>query len=138
MISTIISIRVRYGETDQMGVVYHGNYPSYFEVARVEFFRELGLPYKDLEASGIMLPVVDLGIKYLRPAYYDEILHIHTSIPEIPRSVRFRFEYIIKNAAGETLTEGHAVLAFIDKETRKPVRCPSYMIEKLEELTRNA
>lgn len=133
MISTKISVRVRYGETDQMGVVYHGNYPSYFEVARVEFFRELGLPYKDLEDNGIMLPVVDLGIKYLKPAYYDELLHIETRIPEIPKSVRFRFEYTIKNDSDEIITEGFVVLAFIDKETRKPIRCPDYLTRKLEE-----
>ncbi|MET3731584.1 acyl-CoA thioesterase [Moheibacter stercoris] len=133
MISTKISVRVRYGETDQMGVVYHGNYPSYFEVARVEFFRELGLPYKELEANGIMLPVVDLGIKYLKPAYYDDLLHINTRIPEIPKSVRFRFEYSITNDLGEVITEGFVVLAFIDKDTRKPIRCPEYLTKKMED-----
>jgi acyl-CoA thioester hydrolase len=133
MISTKISIRVRYGETDQMGVVYHGNYPSYFEVARVEFFRDLGIPYKDLEDKGIMLPVVDLGIKYLKPAYYDDVLHIQTTIPEIPKSVRFHFEYVITNDNDERITEGFVVLAFIDKYTRKPIRCPEYLTKKMEE-----
>jgi acyl-CoA thioester hydrolase len=133
MISTNISIRVRYGETDQMGIVYHGNYPSYFEVARVEFFRDLGIPYKELEEKGVMLPVVDIYIKYLKPAYYDDLLHIETKIPELPKSVRFRFEYTITNDNGDRITEGYVVLAFIDKYTRKPIRCPEYLTKKLED-----
>lgn len=134
MIYTTISLRVRYGETDQMGVVYHGNYATYCEVARVEFFREMGLPYKDLEGSGIMLPVVELNLKFLRPAYYDDILQIKTTVMEIPRSARIQFEYEIYNEKQELLTIGNCVLAFIDMKTRRPVRCPQYMIDRMEEL----
>lgn len=134
MICTTISLRVRYGETDQMGVVYHGNYATYCEVARVEFFREMGLPYKELEDKGIMLPVVELNLKYVKPAYYDEILDIKTFLTEIPRSVRLHFSYEIYNEKNELLTTGHSVLAFIDMKTRRPVRCPQYMIERLDEL----
>lgn len=137
MICTTISLRVRYGETDQMGVVYHGNYATYCEVARVEFFREMGLPYKELEDKGIMLPVVELNLKYVKPAYYDEVLHIRTSLPEIPRSVRLHFDYEIYNEKQELLTTGHSVLAFIDMKTRRPVRCPQYMIDRMEELFKN-
>lgn len=134
MITTTISIRVRYGETDQMGVVYHGNYATYCEVARVEFFRELGMPYKDLELSGVMLPVTELNLKFHRPAYYDEVLKIHTSLLEIPKAARLKFQYEIYNESNELLTSGFSVLAFIDMKTRKPVRCPQYMIEKLEKI----
>jgi acyl-CoA thioester hydrolase len=137
MISTTISVRVRYGETDKMGVVYHGNYAAYCEVARVEFFREMGLPYAELEESGIMLPVVELYFRYFKSAFYDEILDIETTLTEIPKSVRMRFEYKIYNQKKELLTEAFSVLAFVDIETRKPVKCPDYMIEKLEELIGN-
>ena len=134
MISTRISIRVRYGETDQMGVVYHGNYATYCEVARVEFFREMGLPYKELEDKGIMLPVTELNLKFHKPAYYDELLEIKTFLPEIPRGVRIHFTYEIYNEKQELLTTGVSTLAFIDMQTRKPVRCPQYMKDRLNEL----
>ncbi len=134
MISTTISIRVRYGETDQMGVVYHGNYATYCEVARVEFFRELDMPYKDLEASGIMLPVTELNLKFHQPAYYDDVLKIHISLFEIPTGVRLKFLYEIFNESDVLLTSGFTVLAFIDMKTRKPVPCPDYMIKKLEQI----
>lgn len=134
MISTSLSIRVRYGETDQMGIVYHGNYPAYFEQGRIELFREIGLPYKELEDKGILLPVIELNMKYIRSAYYDDLLNVQTSIAEIPSGVRFRFDYKIFNQKDELLTEGYAILAFVDKASRKPVRCPEYMRSRLEEL----
>lgn len=137
MLSSTISLRVRYGETDQMGVVYHGNYATYYEVARVEFFREIGLPYKELEDKGIMLPVVELNLKFVKPAYYDEVLHIKTIIPEIPKSVRIYFNYEIRNEKGDLLTTGYSVLAFVDMKTGKPVRCPEYMVKRLEELIKS-
>lgn len=134
MIYTTISLRVRYGETDQMGVVYHGNYATYCEVARVEFFREMGMPYKELEDKGIMLPVVELNLKFVKPAYYDEVLQIKISIAEIPRNVRLHFDYEIYNEQGELLTTAYCMLAFVDMKTRRPVRCPQYMIDRMEEL----
>ena len=135
MISTTISLRVRYGETDQMGVVYHGNYATYCEVARVEFFRELGMPYKQLEESGIMLPVTELNLKFHKPAYYDDVLEIKTTLAKIPRGIRLTFHYEIYNEKQELLTTGTAVLAFIDMHTRKPVRCPDYMTRNLEKIS---
>lgn len=134
MLMKTISIRVRYGETDQMGVVYHGNYAAYCEVARVEFFRQIGMSYKGLEDSGIMLPVVELNMKYLKPAFYDELLTIETSIPETPTGVKIKFEYKIYNSNNELLTEAYSVLAFVDKETRKPLRCPKAMTELIGSL----
>lgn len=134
MMTRTVSIRVRYGETDQMGVVYHGNYATYCEVARVEFFRQIGLPYKALEDSGIMLPVTELNLKFFRPAFYDELLKIETSIAEIPTGARLKFVYKIYNQKNELLTEAYSELAFIDKATRRPVRCPKEMTEKLNRL----
>ncbi len=135
MISSIFSIRVRYGETDQMGVVYHGNYATYCEVARVEFFREIGLPYKELEDKGIMLPVTELEFKFIKPAYYDELLSVKTILQEIPKGVRIVFTYEIYNEKQELLTTGASTLAFVDMKTRKPVRCPEYLVKALQELT---
>ena len=130
MISSTISLRVRYGETDQMGIVYHGNYPSYFEVARIEFFREIGLPYKDLEGKGIILPVIDLQVKFIQSAFYDDELAIKAILKEIPTGVRLQFHYEIYNQEQKLLTTGQTTLAFVDEKTRRPVRCPQYMIDK--------
>lgn len=132
MLNSIISIRVRYGETDQMGVVYHGNYATYCEIARVEFFRELGIPYKKMEEQGIMLPVTELNLKFHQPAYYDELLTIKTTLREVPRGVRITFDYEIYNESEILLTTGFSILAFIDAKTRKPMRCPDYIIQKME------
>lgn len=137
MISATISLRVRYGETDQMGVVYHGNYPAYFEVARVEFFRSIGLPYKELEDKGIILPVIDLQIKFIGSAYYDEVLVIKAILREIPQGVRLRFDYEIYNENEKLLTTGHTILAFVDSKTRKPIRCPQYLIDKINNIVIN-
>lgn len=137
MISSTISLRVRYGETDQMGYVYHGNYAAYCEVSRVEFFRKIGLPYKELEEKGVMLPVIDLGFKFLKPAHYDEVLYIKTILTEIPKSARIRFDYEIRNDKDELLTTAYSVLAFVDMQTRRPVRCPKYMTQRMAELLKS-
>ena len=113
MFSSEVKIRVRYGETDRMGYVYYGNYAEYFEVARVEALRELGLNYKDVEDSGIMLPVYTFNIKYFKPAFYDDLLTIKTTIKEIPQA-RITFEYETYNEKKELLNKGETVLVFID------------------------
>ncbi len=117
-------VRVNYFDTDQMGVVWHGNYIKYFEMAREELFREAGLPYAELEKAGIMMPIVDVAVEYKYPAHYDEILSIETRVPEPPRS-RIRVEYVITNAQGETAVTGSTTLAFIDSATRRPCRPPA-------------
>ena len=132
MISSTISVRVRYGETDQMGIVYHGNYSLYFEQGRIELFREIGLPYKEMEERGIMLPVNELNVRYLKPAYYDDLLKVETIINAIPLGARFRFDYKIWNQKEELLTIGFAVLAFVDMKTKRPIRCPEYISEHLQ------
>lgn len=123
-------IRVRYGETDQMGYVYHGNYALYYEVARVEALRELGFSYKKMEEGGTMLPVHELDIKYLKPAYYDDVLRVVVAIKE-PPVLRLKFNYEVYNSKNELLNTGNVVLVFIDKATNKPIRCPKPMLDKI-------
>ncbi|MDR3273382.1 MAG: acyl-CoA thioesterase [Flavobacteriaceae bacterium] len=128
MIQTTTTVRVRYSETDQMGYVYYGNYPQYFEVGRVELFRSVGLSYREIEDFGVMLPVSDLNIKYLKPAKYDDELFITTSVKKLPDGVRIFFEYEIKNQDGILLTTGAATLYFMDKVSGKVIRCPERIL----------
>ena len=110
-------IRVRYAETDQMNVVYHGNYAQYFEVGRAEAIRSLGFTYKDLEAMGIVMPIVELSSKFLRPAHYDDLLTIKTMLKELPTNHRIEFHQEVYNQTGKLLTSGKVVLYFIDANT---------------------
>jgi acyl-CoA thioester hydrolase len=125
-----VKIRVRYGETDRMGYVYYGNYAEYFEVARVEALRELGMNYKDMEDSGIMLPVYTLNVKYMKPAFYDDHLTIKTSIKEIPMA-RITFSHEIFNEKNELLNTGEVTLVFIDIKSGKPIGAPENFLEKI-------
>ncbi|MEO8515205.1 MAG: thioesterase family protein [Flavobacterium sp.] len=126
-------VRVRYAETDQMGVVYHGNYAQYFEMGRVEWLRNLGFSYKTMEEAGIMLPVVSLSMNYKKPALYDDELTVRT-IFKSQTSVKISFDYEIYNQDHELLTTGHSVLVFVDIKTRRPISPPDYIIEKLKNL----
>lgn len=128
MIKVTTKVRVRYSETDQMGYVYYGNYPQYFEVGRVELFRYIGLPYKDIEEYGIMLPVADLSIKYIKPAKYDDELLITTTVKKLPEGARIVFEYEIKNQEDILLTKGDTTLYFMDKNSGKILRCPEQIL----------
>ncbi|TRW23574.1 acyl-CoA thioesterase [Flavobacterium zepuense] len=123
-------VRVRYAETDQMGVVYHGNYAQYFEMGRVEWLRNLGLSYKFMEQNGIMLPVVSLTLNYKKPARYDDLLTVRTILKK-QESVKIEFDYEIYNEAGELLTIGNSILVFVDMKTGRPVVPPDYVKEKL-------
>jgi acyl-CoA thioester hydrolase len=123
MFSHQSQIRVRYAETDQMAYVYYGNYAMYYEVARVEAFRFLGFPYKDLEASGIMMPVLELHTRYIQPAKYDDLLSIQTTIQQMP-SVKIVFQYEIFNEEQVLLNTGETTLVFVDMKTQRPRRCP--------------
>lgn len=131
MIHTTHSIRVRYAETDPMKYVYYGNYATYFEVARVELFRSLGISYDEIENQGIWLPVSEYSIKYLKPALYDELLEIHTYIKKFP-GVRIEFEYEIYNQSKQKLTEAKTTLFFLDAATNKVVKCPEFLKQLLE------
>ncbi len=125
------NVRVRYGETDKMGYAYYGIYPQYYEVARTELIRSFGLSYKKLEDEGIMLPVLSLDIKYLKPALYDDLLRIKTKIVKLP-SIRIEFEYEVYNQNNELLNIAKTTLVFIDAQTRKPRRAPKDFIINLE------
>ena len=116
-------LRVRYAETDQMGVVWHGHYIAYFEAARTEALRACGGSYRDLEATGTMMPVVEDGLKYIKPARYDDLLTITVRVTE-PPGARMKFLYEICNEEGDLLVTGHTTLAFIDTTTRRPCRPP--------------
>ena len=131
MINTNTSIRVRYGETDPMKYVYYGNYAEYFEVARVELFRSLGMSYDEIEKRGIFLPVSEYKIKYLKPALYDQLLEIRTYIRKIP-GIRIEFDYEIYNEDNIKITEASTTLFFLDSETNKIVKCPDYLMELIE------
>ena len=132
MIHTTHSIRVRYGETDPMKYVYYGNYAEYFEVARVELFRTLGISYDEIERSGIFLPVSEYKIKYLKPGLYDQLLEIHTYIKKIP-GVKIEFDYEIYNEDKVKITEASTTLFFLDAETNKIVRCPDFLLDLIKE-----
>jgi len=120
-------VRVRYAETDQMGVVYYGNYATYYEVARVEALRAMGISYREIEESGTMLPVLELKIKYIRPAKYDELLIIKITVPSMPNT-RIVFLYEIHNESGALLNKGETTLVFVDMLKNKPCQIPP-MIE---------
>ena len=127
------TLRTRYAETDQMGVVYYGNYPQYLELGRVEWLRAIGLTYKEMEAEGIMMPVVSLQIQYKKPALYDELITIRTKLKDLP-STKIEFDYEIMNEKGELLSTANTILVFVDAKTFRPVRCP----EKVLDLIRGA
>lgn len=126
-----IQLRVRYAETDQMGMVYYGNYAQYFEVGRVEWLRKFGVSYKSMEEDGILLPVVSLNVRYKKSARYDDVITIKTHLVKMP-SATIEFDYEISNEAGEILTLGNTVLVFIDVDKNKPRRCPKYILDKLQ------
>ena len=125
-----ISFRIRYGETDKMGVVYHGNYPQYLEIGRVEWLRALGVSYKNMEENGIMLPVISLKLNFKKSAVYDDLITVVTKLVKKP-VVKIEFDYEIFNEKGELLVEANTVLAFLDTETKKPLKCPDYLLDKL-------
>lgn len=129
-------VRVRYGETDQMGYVYYGIYAQYFEVGRVEAMRSLGAPYKLIEEKGIMLPVNHLEINYKSPARYDDNLKIITTITEV-RGPRIVFHYQIINEDGAELINGATTLVFVSKQTMKPIPAPNYFLKLLEPFVLN-
>lgn len=131
MIETKMQIRVRYAETDKMGVVYHANYAIYYEAARTEMFREIGLPYAKMEENGIMLPLVDLHCNYHKSACYDDLLTIVTTLEEMP-NVKIKFNYKIYNEAGTLLNSGYTTLVFIDTQRNRPTKMPDYIRDVIE------
>ena len=127
------TVRVRYAETDQMGVVYHGNSAQYFEMGRVECLRNLGVSYKWMEENGVMLPVVSLEMNYKKPARYDDVLCIKT-ILKSQNSVKIEFDYEIYNEQNQLLTTGYSMLVFVDMKTGRPILPPKYVSDKINEI----
>lgn len=123
-------IRIRYSETDQMGYCYYGNYAQFFEIGRVETLRSLGVSYKELENNGIMLPVLTYEVKFIKPAFYDDLITIKTIIKKIP-AARIDFDYEVYNENNTLLTTAHTSLVFIQSKTMKPCPAPKEIIEKL-------
>jgi len=123
-------IRVRYAETDQMGVVHHSTYALYYEESRTEAIRKLGYSYREIEEKGIFMPVIDLKIKYIKPSRYDDLLTIKTFVRELPNS-SLKFEYETYNADGQCINKGETTLAFINRQTNRPCRAPEWLTEVL-------
>jgi acyl-CoA thioester hydrolase len=131
MLETTTTVRVRYAETDQMNVVYHGNYAQYFEVARAECIRGFGFTYKEMESLGVIMPIVDLQIKFLRPAHYDDLLTIKTTLRELPTTHKIEFHHEVFNENQVLLTIGKVILYFIDVKSKSRTTMPLAMVEKL-------
>ena len=123
-----VEVRVRYGETDQMGVVYHGSYVPYFEIGRVEWLRNKGVSYKDMEQNGIALPIVSMHLNYKKPAKYDDLLTIHTKLKSYS-GVKIEFDCEIRNENEELLTTAHFILVFVDVNSGKPISPPQYILD---------
>lgn len=124
-------LRVRYGETDQMGYCYYGNYAQYFEVGRVEAMRSIGMSYKDMEEKGIMLPVSSFSVNYFSPALYDDELTITTIITSL-KGARLAFDYEIHNQSGTKIAIAHTTLVFVGKQNMRPTKAPEDFIQLLE------
>ncbi|MEC4050694.1 thioesterase family protein [Flavobacterium sp. SUN046] len=126
-----VKIRVRYSETDQMRVVYHGSYIPYFEIGRVEWLRNKGVSYKSLEEDGVALPIVSMQINYKKPARYDDLLTVKTKLRNYS-GVKIEFDCEIRNENEELLTNAHFILVFVDLKLGKPVVPPQYILDILE------
>ena len=129
-------IRVRYKETDKMGIVHHSNYIVYYEAARVAALRAWDLSYDEMEKSGIISPILEIGSKYIQPAYFDDLLTVKVIVDEVPM-VRFKVRYEMYNEAGTLINTGYTWLGFLNAETRRPCRAPQYLVDKMQQLMSN-
>ena len=133
MLSFEHKLRVEYHHTDQMGIVHHSNYIKFFEAARTEWLRAAGLTYAEMERRGVMMPIVDVQIRYRQPSYYDEMLSIMTYVDELPLA-RMTFRYEIRGEDGRDVASGTTTLGFIDSVTRRPQRAPEWLMEVLRSM----
>ena len=123
-------LRVRYGETDQMGYMYYGNYAQFYEVGRVEMLRSLGLTYSGMEESGIKMPVLEMSCRYLRPALYDEEITVKVMMRKMP-GVKIHFSYELFNEREELINTGETLLVFVNMKTNRPCLPPQVFLERL-------
>lgn len=131
MISHSYKIRIKYSDTDKMGFVHHSNYAKIYENARWELLRKIGVPYSEIESSGIYMPVIDMSFRFIKPAFYDDVLTVVTDIVEVPTS-RIKFEFALINTKGETINTAKLSCAFIDSESSKVLRVPKVLLAKIE------
>ena len=131
MISFETKIRVEYHHTDQMGIVHHSNYVKFFEVARTEWLRAIGLTYAEMERRGVMMPIVDVAVKYRNPAVYDELISVTAFVDALPMA-RMTFRYEVRGEDGREIATGSTTLGFIDSETRRPMRAPQWLLEVIK------
>lgn len=133
MNKTISKIKVRYAETDQMGVVHHANYALYLEVGRLEWLSSLGFSYAKMELDGVMLPVVSMSIDFKKPLYFEEEIKLVTNLKSTP-SAKIIFEYDLYNQKGELAASASTVLVFVSTETKKPIKCPAELRDAIGNL----
>ncbi|MBA3829134.1 MAG: acyl-CoA thioesterase [Taibaiella sp.] len=131
MYTSTTQIRVRYGETDQMGYLYYGNYALYYEVGRAEAIRTLGYTYREVEEMGVMMPVVELNSQYLRPALYDDLITVKTSLKELPTDSKVLFHSELYNEKGILLNKGITTLVFYDPKHKTKVNMPEELLNRL-------
>jgi len=131
MIDNKIPLRIRYGETDQMGYAHHGNYAQYFEMGRMELLRDIGISYKKMEEEGIILPVYSMNTRYLKPARFDNVLTLRTILRKTP-TARIIFDYEIYNSENELITTAETVLIFVDTRKNRPIKIPENLLAKIE------
>ena len=126
-----IEIKIRYDEVDKMGYVYHGNYARYFHISRTELLRTVDLCDKTLEEHNILLPVIEMNIRYLKPIFYDEVIKISTRLLKTSY-IKLFFEHRVFNTKSELINRGTSTLALVDLDSRKPIRMPDFIRTKLE------
>jgi acyl-CoA thioester hydrolase len=132
MFTSETKIRIHYALTDQMGVVYHGHYAQFYEISRTEAIRKLGFTYKSIEEMGIIMPVVDLHSRFLRPAKYDDLITVKTILKEIPVHHKILFHHEVYNEQEELLNTADVTLYFMHSENMKRAEIPAPLREKLE------
>ena len=131
MITSENKIQIRYDEVDKMGYVYHGNYAKFFHISRTELLRKIGFSDKELEIKNILLPVIEMNIKYLKPVFYDDVITIKTFLQKIPSS-RMWFKHEVFNANNEVINQAESTVVFVDMHTRKPMKAPGFIVDKIE------
>ncbi len=130
-ITTKKNIEIRYGETDQMGVVYHGSYPAFLEIGRIDWLKQMGFSYATMEKNGFILPVISLAINFKRSLFFGEILKLETSLIAVPK-VKINFEYKLFNDQDLLVGTAATTLAFLDSKYNKPIACPENLLKVIQ------